>query len=67
MKNLLSSLILITVIFISPAIGVYFALNSDHPEITFLSFFTLSIVLWFSLRKVFGWKIDEQTRKNHSL
>jgi hypothetical protein len=66
MKNLFSFLTLITVIFISPAIGVYFALNSAHPEIIFLSFFTLSIVLWFSLRKVFGWKIDEQTRKNHS-
>jgi hypothetical protein len=66
MKNLLSSLILITVIFISPAIGVYFALNSTHPQIIFLSFFTLSITLWFSLRKVFGWKIDEQTRKTHS-
>jgi hypothetical protein len=57
---------LITVIFISPAIGVYFALQSIHPEIIFLSFFTLSITLWFSLRKVFGWKIDEQTRKTHS-
>jgi hypothetical protein len=66
MKNLLSSLILITVIFISPAIGVYFALQSSYPEIVFLSFFTLSITLWFSLRKVFGWKIDEQTRKTHS-
>jgi hypothetical protein len=66
MKNLLSFLTLITVIFVSPAIGVYFALQSSHPEIIFLSFFTLSIVLWFSLRKVFGWKIDEQTRKNHS-
>jgi hypothetical protein len=66
MKNLLSSLILITVIFISPAIGVYFALQSTYPEIIFLSFFTLSITLWFSLRKVFGWKIDEQTRKTHS-
>jgi hypothetical protein len=66
MKNLLSSLILITVIFISPAIGVYFALQSSYPEIIFLSFFTLSITLWFSLRKVFGWKIDEQTRKTHS-
>jgi hypothetical protein len=52
--------------FISPAIGVYFALQSFHPEIIFLSFFTLSITLWFSLRKVFGWKIDEQTRKTHS-
>jgi hypothetical protein len=57
---------LITVIFISPAIGVYFALQSFYPEIIFLSFFTLSITLWFSLRKVFGWKIDEQTRKTHS-
>jgi hypothetical protein len=66
MKNLLSSLILITIIFISPAIGVYFALQSSYPEIIFLSFFTLSITLWFSLRKVFGWKIDEQTRKTHS-
>jgi hypothetical protein len=66
MKNLLSSLILITVIFISPAIGVYFALQSSYPEIIFLSFFTLSITLWFSLRKVFDWKIDEQTRKTHS-
>jgi hypothetical protein len=66
MKNLFSFLTLITVIFISPAIGVYFALNSANPEIIFLSFFTLSIVLWFSLRKVFGWKIDEQTRKTHS-
>ena len=66
MKNLLSSLMLITVIFISPAIGVYFALQSFYPEIIFLSFFTLSITLWFSLRKVFGWKIDEQTRKTHS-
>ena len=66
MKNLFSFLTLITVIFIIPAIGVYFALYSAHPEITFLSFFTLSITLWFSLRKVFGWKIDEQTRKNHS-
>jgi hypothetical protein len=66
MKNLFSFLTLITVIFISPAIGVYFALNSANPEIIFLSFFTLSIVLWFSLRKVFGWKIDEKTRKNHS-
>ena len=65
MKNLFSLLILITIIFISPAVGVYFALNSDHPEIIFLSF-SLSIVLWFSLRKVFSWKIDEQTRKNHS-
>ena len=65
MKNLFSLLILITIIFISPAVGVYFALNSDHPEIIFLSF-SLSVVLWFSLRKVFGWKIDEQTRKNHS-
>jgi hypothetical protein len=45
---------------------VYFALNSANPEIIFLSFFTLSIILWFSLRKVFGWKIDEKTRKNHS-
>ena len=66
MKNLLSSLMLITVMFISPAIGVYFALQSFYPEIIFLSFFTLSITLWFSLRKVFGWKIDEQTRKTHS-
>lgn len=66
MKNLLSSLMLITVMFISPAIGVYFALQSSHPEIIFLSFFTLSLTLWFSLRKVFGWKIDEQTRKTHS-
>jgi len=66
MKNLLSSLILITVLFISPAIGVYFALQSSHPEITFLSFFALSITLWFSLRKIFGWKIDEQTRKTHA-
>jgi len=66
MKNLLSSLILITVIFISPAIGIYFALNSANPEIVFLSFFALSLTLWFSLRKVFGWKIDEQTRKTHS-
>jgi hypothetical protein len=57
---------LITVMFISPAIGVYFALQSFYPEIIFLSFFTLSITLWFSLRKVFGWKIDEQTRKTHS-
>ena len=65
MKNLLSSLILITVIFISPVIGVYFVLHNDHPEIIFLSF-SLSVVLWFSLRKVFGWKIDEQTRKTHS-
>jgi len=66
MKNLLSSLMLITIMFISPAIGVHFALQSFHPEIIFLSFFTLSITLWFSLRKVFGWKIDEQTRKTHS-
>jgi hypothetical protein len=66
MKNLFSSLMLIVVIFISPAIGVYFALQSSHPEIIFLSFFSLSIVLWFSLHKIFGWKIDEQTRKNHS-
>jgi membrane protein implicated in regulation of membrane protease activity len=66
MKNLFSSLMLIVVIFISPAIGVYFALQSFHPEIIFLSFFALSLILWFSLRKIFGWKIDEQTRKNHS-
>jgi hypothetical protein len=66
MKNLLSSLILITVIFISPAIGIYFALQSSHPEIIFLSFFALSLTLWFSLRKVFGWKIDKQTKQNHS-
>jgi hypothetical protein len=57
---------LITVMFISPAIGIYFALQSSYPEIVFLSFFALSITLWFSLRKVFGWKIDEQTRKTHS-
>ena len=64
MKNLLSSLILITVIFISPAIGVYFALQSSHPEIIFLCFFALSLTLWFSLRKVFGWKIDKQKTNN---
>ena len=66
MKNLLSFLTLIIVLFVIPSIGLYFAFNSDHPVLYFLSFFTLSVTLHLTLGKKLGWKIDEQIRKNHS-
>lgn len=66
MKNFLSFLTLITVLFIIPTIGLYFAFNSEHPILYFLSFFTLSVTLHLVLGKKLGWKMDEQTRKNHS-
>jgi hypothetical protein len=66
MKNLLSFLALIIVLFVIPGIGLYFAFNSNHPVLYFLSFFTLSVTLHLTLGKKLGWKIDEQIRKNHS-
>jgi uncharacterized membrane protein YbhN (UPF0104 family) len=66
MKNLLSSIILICILFIIPGIGLYTAMNVIYSPFVFLASFTMSITLWFSLRKVFGWKIDEKTRRIHT-
>ena len=66
MKDLLNLLALITVLFVIPGIGLYFAFNSDHPEILFLSFFALSVTLHLVLGKKLGWKIDKQIKKQHS-
>lgn len=66
MKNLFSSLTLVFVLFIIPGIGLYFAFNGIYPAITFLSSFAISVTLHLVLAKKLGWKMDEQTRKNHS-
>lgn len=66
MKNLLSAFLLISIIFIIPSIGLYTAIYNSYGPVGFLTSFAVSIALWFSLRKKFGWKIDEQTRKHHA-
>jgi hypothetical protein len=66
MKNLLSSFLLISIIFIIPGIGLYTAINSIYVPFGYLASFAVSITLWFSLRKKFGWKIDQNTKQFHS-
>jgi hypothetical protein len=66
MKNVLSSLLLICIVFIIPGIGLYASMNGFYAPFSYLISFTTSITLWFSLRKVFGWKIDERTRQIHT-
>ncbi len=66
MKNLLSSLLLISIIFIIPSIGLYTAINDIYSPFGYLASFAVSVTLWFSLRKVFGWKIDQKTKQLHS-
>jgi hypothetical protein len=66
MKNLLNSLLLICIIFIIPSIGLYAAMSNTPNPFLYLISLGISVTLWFSLRKKLDWKIDEQTRKNHS-
>jgi uncharacterized membrane protein YbhN (UPF0104 family) len=66
MKNVISSLLLVCIIFVIPGIGLYTVMNGIYSPFGYLISFAISITLWFSLRKVFGWKIDEKTRRIHT-
>jgi hypothetical protein len=66
MKNVLSSILLVSILFIIPGIGLYTAINDIYSPFGYLISFVISLTLWFSLRKVFGWKIDQRTRQFHS-
>ena len=66
MKNLLSSFLLVSIIFIIPGIGLYTAMNNIYSPFGYLASFAVSATLWFSLRKKFGWKIDQKTKQLHS-
>ena len=66
MKNLLSSLLLISIIFIIPGIGLYTAMNDIYSPFGYLVSFAVSVTLWFSLRKKFGWAVDQKTKQLHS-
>jgi hypothetical protein len=66
MKNVISSLLLVCILFAIPGIGLYTAMNGIYSPFGYLISFAISITLWFSLRKVFGWKIDEKTKRLHS-
>lgn len=66
MKNLLSSFLLVSIIFIIPGIGLYMAMNNIYGPFGYLASLAVSIILWFSLRKKFEWKIDQKTKQLHS-
>lgn len=66
MKNLLSSFLLISIIFIIPGIGLYTAMNGIFSPFGYLVSLAISVTLWFSFRKKFGWRVDQQTKKLHS-
>jgi uncharacterized membrane protein YbhN (UPF0104 family) len=66
MKNIVSSILLICILFVIPGIGLYTAINTIYSPFGYLISFVISVTLWFSLRKVFGWKIDEKTKRLHT-
>lgn len=66
MKNLLSSFLLVSIIFIIPGIGLYTAMNGIYGPFGYLTSLAVSVTLWFSLRKKFEWKIDQKTKQLHS-
>jgi uncharacterized membrane protein YbhN (UPF0104 family) len=66
MKNVISSILLVSILFIIPSIGLYTAINDIYSPFGYLISFAVSVTLWFSLRKVFGWKIDEKTKRLHT-
>jgi len=66
MKNVISSILLVSILFIIPSIGLYTAINDIYSPFGYLISFAVSVTLWFSLRKVFGWKIDEKTKRIHT-